>query len=225
MSAQKGQAREAKRKRPAKLQAAQDQADSVVRPTEGVRHEDDPHQDDAHAGRILDPGPLPDVPDGLWEAQPAPKASYPPATPLSPNPEQQAQMYALQQWLSPMMPLAALLEQAWLAGYGSRPHLPDVPQPLGAQIDPTWISVIHRYGEHPCEGTALYVTHRPDPTRPGKLEMLRIWARPRQEPGDPPGPYHWRAPFPDDAPVCATCGQPINPYTNDQLDWRTVYGV
>lgn len=91
--------------------------------------------------------------------------------------------------------------------------------PSGAE---NWIPLHHDNGEHPCRSVAMYVTQRPNPGEPGRLELLRIYDRRPSRPGEIPGPYEWRAPIPVDAPTCATCRRPIHPYTNADVNWNAV---
>jgi hypothetical protein len=93
--------------------------------------------------------------------------------------------------------------------------------PLGP--DPTWKQLQHVNGDHPCGGLAFCITERPDPARPARLDILRIYEREIRGPHDPPGPYVWRVPIPTDAPTCAVCRRPINPYTNDDVNWKKIY--
>jgi len=114
--------------------------------------------------------------------------------------------------------LAGLEAGKRMTGYVSTPN-----PALISLRDSSWKELLHVNGEHSCGGAAFCITERPDPAKPARLDIMRIYEREIRGPHDPPGPYVWRVPIPTDAPTCASCRRPINPYTNDDVNWKKIY--
>jgi hypothetical protein len=135
--------------------------------------------------------------------------------------------------LIPLEELQRMLGAAWYAGYtqgqgarransappptpmhnaGAPPH----PGVVVSPPDPSWLPLLHKHGEQPCHRPAMYVTCRPLRTDKADLAILRIYQ------ADPPT---WRQPTPQDRPTCLGCGHSVNPYTQDDLDWTTIFAV
>jgi hypothetical protein len=103
-------------------------------------------------------------------------------------------------------------------------------QPTGQKQppDPDWIAVLHRLKSpvpHPaddspipteqagCGQVALYLT-RPFSTRErADITAMRVCF---------PNETDWRQPKPGDISLCSTCGMPINPWSDRDLDYASV---
>lgn len=141
----------------------------------------------------------------------------------TPGQKKAARAYALGCTVLSTDTLYSLMEQAYLAGtlFGTAPGLGDVPlthpTPLyGENTRSTHalmddgeplLALIHRNGDVPCHKTALYHRGRIDPSAKADLTKLRT--------------YPTRSiPTPGDVPRCGSCGQNIDPYSTQDLDWR-----
>lgn len=143
------------------------------------------------------------------------------------TPVQEAHKYALGFWFAPDMTLQQVIEAAWMMGYlranGSDQDVPGTTPELPGETE-GWLKLEHVNGEHPCGGVAFYATQIPDPYAPAKLDILRIYAAPPHGPGEQPEPPRWRVPLPIDQPLCFTCGRGVHPYTNGDVNWKSVIG-
>lgn len=130
------------------------------------------------------------------------------------------------------LPNARLLGEAYAAGFeaGCRrradldasTRLPSEPAivPTSRAAPPTfrgvpedmWLPVLHANGERACNQPALCLTGPVSRHAPASLGVLRIMVD-----------GAWRAPVPADAPRCASCAEPVNPWTSDDLDFEPCY--
>lgn len=165
-----------------------------------------------------------------------------------PSPQECADKYALNIQFNPLSSLYRLVADAYLAGYGQGiltapqilaataqiapfsasggllggmqpPHPSTIPpfnllQPSPAPVSqaemrrpPEWRTLMHVKGEHPCNGVAFYLTSRISRYSQPSLDVLRIVSTGLE-------------PKPDMVPNCGGCGQLVNVWTLEDLDWE-----
>lgn len=83
--------------------------------------------------------------------------------------------------------------------------------------DRNWVPIFHSVQRpydnwpKPCGQVGLYLTEPPVENQNARIEIMRV---------RPPGELEWRAPQPGiDMPVCSSCGQMIDPFSNQDLDY------
>lgn len=83
--------------------------------------------------------------------------------------------------------------------------------------DPAWVPILHSRERPepdspvgPCGQVGLYLTHPPQDGIKASLDAMRVLI---------PGEDRWRAPTPQDRPLCSSCLAPIEPFSNTDLDY------
>lgn len=112
---------------------------------------------------------------------------------------------------APQGPLTPMGIERAATGLAPPPALQVVPS------DPAWVPILHNRERPepdapvgPCGQVGLYLTEPPREGIHASLEVMRVLV---------PGEDRWRAPTPQDRPLCSSCLAPIEPFSNTDLDY------